>query len=552
MTGGLRRHNKKIGMYGCLLLCAGILAGAELQSYVADDDTHEAIQRVKNAFLVIENEYVEPLDESALTEAAIKGMLGELDPHSVYIGPERMKEVREDFNASFDGIGIYYEFIDGPAEQDTIAVVNALAGGPSAKAGLHSGDRIVRIGNASAVGFTQDDVARALKGRRGTTIHLEVLRRGISDTLSYEITRGNVPITTLDAAFMIDDRTGFIRINRFARTTYFEFKRALKRLQKEGMRRLVLDLRDNAGGFMSMAVKVSDEFLAGNQVIVSSRSRHEDFADVMRATDRGSFHEGPLMVLVDENSASASEIVAGALQDHDRALIVGRRTFGKGLVQKQFRLNDGSALRLTISRFYTPSGRLIQTSYGAGEKEAYYEDKRERRREEAAMTRAQIVADVPDSLLYHTDAGRVVAGGGGILPDILVTPDSLSPFMQSITRGTLLSDFARVWLDRHPVRRMQMEGDRPGFLHEFAVDEAAMHAFALFAASRDIEYSAADMADNRDVLSILIKGHIGRRIYGRPTWYLIYSGHDPMLQRALGSWSMAGDLAGISRSNRER
>ncbi len=539
----IKRH-RRTAFFAALLVCAGLFLGLEVKSYVAGDDASDAMQRIEHSFLLITNEYVEPVDAEELAEAAIGGMLKTLDPHSVFITAERMKDVREDFNASFEGVGIYFEFISGPADRDTIAVVNALPGGPSAQAGLRSGDRIVSINHASAVGFTQDDVQNTLKGPEGTTVVVGVMRPGHPDTLSFNITRGEIPLVTLDAAYMVDGRTGFIRINRFARTTYTEFSNALERLKAQGMERLILDLRDNAGGFMSMAVKVSDAFLSDGQVVVTAKSRHDDFSHVSRATDAGGFEEGPLIVLVDENSASASEIVAGALQDHDRALVMGRRTFGKGLVQKQYRLNDGSALRLTISRFYTPTGRLIQTPWGDGDREAYYDNKRERHLEEIGMTREEIVADVPDSLIYHTDAGRVVAGGGGILPDILVAPDSLSNYMQTVVSEGLLSDFARSWLDRHHAWRSRMNSARSDYVNTFSVGDEMLAAFADYAEARKAELPAASPANKR-LLATLLKGHVARRMFDRSAWYPIFHHADPMLEEAMESWKSARALAGV-------
>ena len=383
-------RSKKIITWGGVLLAVGLLLGMQIGTAISGDDNYESLRKLEKAFTVITDRYVEDVDSSELTESAIQGMLRDLDPHSVYIDAEQMRKVNEDFNASFDGIGIQYEFIEGPEGLDTVTVLNPLPGGPSDEAGLLSGDRIVAVDDSSAVGFSQQDVARTLKGPRGTKVDVTVKRPGYAELLEFTITRDEIPLWTIDASYMIDARTGYIRLDRFARTTYGEFMEAMRELKGQGMERLVLDLRDNAGGFMDMAIRISDEFLDEDEVIVSARSRHTEYNQESRATDGGSFEGGGVIVLVNEHSASASEIVAGALQDHDRALVVGRRTFGKGLVQKQFALRDGSVLRMTISRFYTPSGRLIQTPYEDGSREGYYETKRERFKEDRTLSMDEI------------------------------------------------------------------------------------------------------------------------------------------------------------------
>ncbi|MEX0601040.1 MAG: S41 family peptidase, partial [Rhodothermales bacterium] len=427
----MKRYRKPATL-GLLVLAVGVLLGFELGAVFSSDNTVESLKKLENAFLIINERYVEDVDSSVLSERAIEGMLEELDPHSVYIDAEQMNQVREDFNASFEGIGISFEIIDGVDGKDTVTVLNPLPGGPSEEAGILSGDRIIAVDDSSAIGFSSADVQRTLKGPGGTEVDVTVRRPGYDRTLDFTITRDKIPLFTVDAAHMIDERTGYIRIDRFARTTYSEFMSGLRDLQDEGMERLVLDLRDNPGGFMDMAVRIADEFLSEGEVIVEARSRLDEYNQQNVADDGDEFETGSVMVLVNQISASASEIVAGALQDHDRALIVGRRTFGKGLVQKQFPLRDGSVLRMTISRFYTPSGRLIQTPYDDGERMDYYETKADQFRRERTLTTEQIKEAMPDSLRYTTATGRTVFGGGGILPDIIVNPDSASAVARAV------------------------------------------------------------------------------------------------------------------------
>ncbi|MFW5973440.1 MAG: S41 family peptidase, partial [Bacteroidota bacterium] len=473
---------------GLVLLIAGVVLGMQINASITSGETFEALRKLEAAFLTISERYVENVDTANLSEQAIEAMLRDLDPHSVYIDAEQMRSVQEDFNASFDGIGISYEFIEGTDGRDTLTVLSPVSGGPSDSAGIMSGDRIIRVDGEDAVGFKTADVERTLKGRRGTTVIVTVLRPGGDDVMDIEITRDRIPIHTLDAAYMVDDRTGYIRLNRFARTTYDEFVGAMTRLKGEGMTRLVFDLRDNAGGFMDMAIRISDEFLGGGAEIVTARSRHAEYRQSNEARSGGLFERGAVIVLINERSASASEIVAGALQDHDRALVVGRRSFGKGLVQKQFMLADNSALRMTISRFYTPSGRLIQTPYENGVREEYYRDKYEKLRNEAALSTQEIIDLVPDSLKYQTAQGRVVFGGGGILPDYIVYTDTLSALMRAIRGRNLDQYFARGWLDRNGENLRAHYSARPeAFIREFEVSDEMLTQFRTFLVEHNVE-----------------------------------------------------------------
>lgn len=532
---------------GFALLVGGVILGTQLNGFVLRGETSDGIRKLEAAFLTVTERYVEDVDTAHLAEHAIRGMLANLDPHSVYIDSERMRAVNEDFDASFEGIGISYEFIEGHGGQDTLTVLNAIPGGPSDDAGLMSGDRIVRVDGEEAVGFTTADVERALKGRRGTQVTVTILRPGGPDSLDLAITRDRIPLHTLDVAYMIDDITGYIRLNRFARTTYDEFNRSLRQLKGEGMQRLILDLRDNAGGFMDMAIRISDDFLGGQMDIVSARSRHSEFNQTSRSRSGGQFTNGPVIVLINERSASASEIVAGALQDQDRALIVGRRSFGKGLVQKQFGLTDGSTLRMTISRFYTPSGRLIQTPYHNGAREDYYREKYEQRRRETALSVDEIIEEASDSLRFTTRNGRVVLGGGGILPDYIVYPDSLSPTVRHIRSRNLDQRFARYMLDRDGAAlRSQWEGARDAFIEEFTVEDALFDAFIEFATDLSSDSEAVNEAflrEHRSVLDVMIKANIANRLYGREAWYPINHRIDRVLIEAIRLWEPAEKLA---------
>ncbi len=557
----MKRHQKLVTL-GITVLAIGVFLGMELGAVFTGDDTYESLKKLENAFMVINERYVQDVDSSVLTESAIEGMLQELDPHSVYIDADQMKDVQEDFNASFEGIGISFEILEGPDGRDTVTVLNPLPGGPSEAAGLHSGDRIVAVDDSSAIGFSTADVQRTLKGPRGTKVDVTVKRPGYPEPLQFTITRDKIPLYTLDARYMLDERTGYIRLNRFARTTYDEFLQGLTELRADGMERLILDLRDNAGGFMDMAIKISDEFLDEGELVVEARSRHDDFNQQTFARGGDSFENGPVIVLVNENSASASEIVAGALQDQDRALIVGRRTFGKGLVQKQFPLRDGSVLRMTISRFYTPSGRLIQTPYTNGVRRDYYESKVERFKRERTLGVEEIRDSLPDSLRFTTDSGRIVYGGGGILPDYIVYPDSLTDFERAVLGRSLDNDFSRVWLDRRvDTFQQEWEGRMQEFVDEFVLTESDYAEFLAFVEEHDVHvvpdsamlpddeeaegsyFTEQQVSDARDLMQTRIKARIGQRFFDRTVWYMVMREADTLLQEADRLWPNAEQLA---------
>ena len=553
-------RQRKIFTFGTVLLLAGVLLGLQIGSLVSGDDTRDALKKLEKAFIVINERYVEEVDSAELAESALRGMLGDLDPHSVYITPERMRRVKEDFSGGFEGIGISYEFINGPQEQDTVTVLSVIPGGPSEEVGLMSGDRIVAVDGQNAVGFESEDVQRTLKGPRGTKVDVTIVRPGYGELIEFTITRDRIPLWSIDAAYMIDEQTGYIKVNRFARTTYRDFLEALKGLQAKGMKRLMLDLRNNAGGYMEMAIKMSDEFLGDEAEIVSQRGRMRGTNRAFKARPRGNFEQGALIVLVDGNSASASEIVAGALQDHDRALIVGRQTFGKGLVQQQYDLPDGSAVRVTISHFYTPSGRLIQTPYSSGNREDYYRLKREQRDQIAMLSVQEIIDQVPDSLKYTTDAGRTVIGGGGILPDFIVEPDSASFFLRTIIAKNLDNIFVRSWIDRDgEALRAQWDDRSEAFTRDFDIDDETFEAFLAFAGQQGVRivdeepsegdedvFTRAEIENDRAYLESRIKARLAVRLFDLKAWFPIMQEVDRTFNTAMGLWKEAEKLEQLS------
>lgn len=542
-----------------LALALGFQVGGAFSS---SDDTEQA-RKVAEAFRIISEAYVEDVDSAHLAESAIEGMLADLDPHSIYISADEMRAVRESFNATFDGIGIYYEWVEGEAEQDTLVVLMPIAGGPSEEAGLEAGDRIVQIDDTLALGFDTNLVQQYLKGPRGTEVDLVVKRPGFREPLSFTITRDRIPLETVVATYMLDDETGYIKLQRFARTSHREVVAAIRDLRQQGMERLILDLRDNAGGLLDQAYAISDEFLSAGQMVVYTDSRHPQNRNEYLSTSGGSYEDDPLIVLINESSASASEIVAGAVQDHDRGLLVGRRSFGKGLVQQQFPLTDGSVLQMTVSRYFTPVGRLIQTPYEVGgEDEDYFAAKTElsdaiRERVGAGgLIDADALADVfPDSLQFRTDGGRTVYGGGGIFPDYVVSIDTLSQAAQVVLGRGLDNLFARDFVAANPGLREEWTGREAAFTRGFELPDGAYDDFVAFIESQGIPVrddapadgeegvSRAQLDAERFTLETRLRAFIARRTFGIDSFFPVVGQIDETLVQANRLWGTAARLA---------
>lgn len=538
------------------LLTIGMVVGVEIESFLTRSDVAQ-LEKLQRAFFLISNQYVDDVDTDKMVENAINGMLTQLDPHSTYISAADIQEIQEEYQGSFGGIGIMFEMPD-----DTARVVSTITDGPSEHAGVMAGDRIIKINDSTAVGLTDRQIQKKLKGRAGTRVSITVKRPGIREPLAFEITRDRIPLYTVDSSYMIDDSTGYLRINRFAMTTYDEFLDHVGNLLAQGMDRLVLDLRSNPGGIMDPAIEIADEMLSAGKTIVYTRSRHSELEAMYESTAGGILEEQPVIVLVNPYSASASEIVSGALQDHDRAFIVGQRTFGKGLVQQQYRLDDGSVLQMTVSRYYTPSGRLIQTPYRNGNQEDYIDGKLATI-EDATYHPDDYIDSIPDSLKFTTAHGRTVFGGGGILPDYIVAPDTTS--LTAIVSGNGLDDlFARKWFDeREQSIRRQWNERADAFLSDFTVDETMWKQFLSYLESHDIKLSATGTEDTSDalaftadqvaaarpVLETRLKFFIGRRLLGFEKALPIFNEVDPVLKAALQMWPNAVELAKLQRES---
>ena len=473
--------------------------------------------------------YVEETDTEALVEAAIVAMLEEMDPHSVYIPAEELKEADEPLNGNFEGVGIQFNIF-----KDTILVVNPIPGGPSEKLGIMAGDRIIRVDGevVAGIGVTNNDVQKLLKGPKGTVVRVSIQRGKDTELLEYEIVRDQIPIYSIDAAYMVNGRTGYIKINRFAKTTMEELHAALDTLKAQGMKDLILDLQGNGGGMLRTAEEMVDEFLSGEKLMVYTEGRSFP-KEEKNASVRGRFEKGRLVVLIDEGSASASEIVSGAIQDWDRGLIVGRRSFGKGLVQRPVYLPDGSAVRLTVQKYYTPSGRCIQKPYEEGV-DAYRMERFDRYSQGELFSLDSL--EMPDSLRFFTRIqNRPVYGGGGILPDVFVPVDTTdnSEYFSRILRKGLDNRWALSYVDSLRTTLLERHPTPAAFLLDFQLTQAELDRFIAFVESEEVPFVAEDWARSREAISLRLKAMIGRNIHTPEVFYQAIAPLNEALQRAI-------------------
>ena len=513
----------------------------------------------EQAYLYIANT-VDSADMYKLTEEALRGMFATLDPHSVYIEPEISAADQENFAGTFQGIGVQFNII-----QDTITVVSAIAGGPSDQLGIISGDRIVEIEDSSAIGFDNDMVQKALRGEKGSKVKVGIVRPGVDEIQYFTITRDDIPIYTVDTSYLLDEKSGYIKINRFAATTHDEFMQAMDNLKAEGMERLILDLRGNPGGYLGQAIAIAEEFFPAQTPIVSTVSRHSRFNQSYSSRKNGSFVDKPVIVIVNEGSASASEIVSGAIQDHDRGLVVGRRTFGKGLVQQQYQLVDTSMVRVTISRYLTPSGRLIQKPFteGGGEEYAY---EIYRRNDSAKNDAIEFVDHIPDSLKFTTIAGRTIYGGGGIIPDYIIEADtSRSAYMINFAlRKRASFEFVRSYLDSNGVEfRNKWENNFEEYRTSFSWSKGQLTAFKILLEKKGmIEKKGLSAPEfKNDSLFIYpgyfddvawmaegrMKAELARQVWGLPYFYPIVNDvFDSTLDEAKKLWGAVDRLSELA------
>ncbi len=519
----------------CIGLAAGVLIGAGLTSKSGGSEVNQDVQKLREVLTLVKKEYVDETKTEGLVEDAIAHLLGQLDPHSAYISAKDRISANEDLKGNFEGIGIEFNIF-----HDTLTVITTLSGGPSEAVGLRSGDKIIKVDDKviASTKLTNLDVQRYLKGPKGSEVKIEVLRKNKKEPITFTIIRDKIPQFSVDASYMVDQEIGYIKINRFSQTTYEEMMEAMVKLKKEGMKKLVLDLQGNPGGYMDQAISVADEFLPAGEKIVFTKGQETKYNENAMATEKGDFEKGDLIVLVNEGSASASEIVSGALQDNDRALVVGRRSFGKGLVQRPFDLNDGSEVRLTISRYYTPSGRSIQKPYENSED--YDKDITKRYKNGEFFTADSVKFN--DSLKYKTLNGRTVYGGGGIMPDYFVPLDTTltSRYFNELSYANVLREYAFNYGDQNG-KALEQKGYKD-YLQNFEVGDVMLNQVVELGKKNNIKPDLKDLNANKKLFQVYLKAEIARKVWGNSAFYPIFNETNEVLQQAIKLFDRIPDL----------
>lgn len=492
-----------------LMFVAGMFLGNKLQNSDSNFVMLPQTDKLNTILDYIAEEYVDPVDKNSLIEETIPMLLENLDPHSIYIPAEEFAKMNEPLVGNFDGIGVQFNI-----QNDTVMVVNVISGGPSERVGLLAGDRIVYIDDTLFVGpkISSDDVMKKLRGQKGTVVKVGLSRKGEKEIITKEIVRGEIPLYSVDVAYMIDKETGYIKLSKFSRTTYTEFLGAVQKLNSQGMESLVFDLRGNGGGYMDAAINIADEFLEPDKLIVYTEGRaHPKISNF--ASAKNLCVETNVVVLIDEWSASASEILAGALQDNDRALIVGRRSFGKGLVQEPTVFTDGSSLRLTIARYHTPTGRCIQRPYDKGVEDYYHKFGQRVFESNEADTSLQ------DTLKYYTPKGKVVYGGGGILPDLVVPHDTagISPLYSNLVNGGLIYKYAFEYVDTH---RTELSALKDVYeLKRKLIRDDVLSMFMSYAEKQGVTVSSTDFNTSKQLIRVQLHAYIARNIFDNDGYF---------------------------------
>ena len=522
---------------GLVAVCAlavaiGIWVGATLGNNKEDTQSENLVlesagQKLTDVLAHVEREYVDDTDLRTLSETTISELLKQLDPHSAYITVQELAAKDIELKGELEGIGIEFVML-----QDTAYVVAPISGGPSEQVGIRAGDKIIKVDGEpfAGQGFKALEIAERLRGVQGTKVQLTVKRNKHEELLDFTITRDKVPFYSVDASYMVDSQVGYIKVSRFTANTFKEFKAAFHNLQKQGMTKLLLDLRSNPGGYMDMAIEIANNILEQGQLIVYTKGKRSKYNTKYYAKGEDSFEHCPVIVLINEGTASAAEIVAGALQDNDRALIVGRRSFGKGLVQVPIQLHDGSQLRLTVARYYTPSGRFIQKPYGAGVAD-YHSDLIDRYKQGEYFHADNIQLD--DTLKHQTSKGRTVYGGGGIMPDYFVPLDvhQHSTYLDQLKAKYVLSQYVLEYIDQHREALTAMEWE--GYYKKFEVSELMLRKLVAQAEKAGIPYDDKAFRTAKGRIKLLLKAYIARDIWKVQGFYLIYHQNDEEFQKAL-------------------
>lgn len=529
----MRNKLRKIFLAATMLMLSAPFVSAQ------DQQLNEQLFKLNKFLFMLKTEYVDTINTPDIVEKSIVNILSQLDPHSVYISKEEVKKMSEPLEGNFEGIGIEFNILD-----DTLIVVNTIPGGPSQKVGLFPGDRILKIDGkmVANIGLKNSDVFTYLRGTKGSKVELQIKRRGVAELLDFVIIRDKIPIYSVDAAYNLTPSVGYIKVSRFAQNTFEEFQNAFAKL-KPGTESLILDLRGNSGGYLGTAIGLSDQFLSEGKKIVYTEGTNQPRRD-FAATEKGLFEKGKLVVLVDEGSASASEIVSGAIQDWDRGLIVGRRTFGKGLVQNQQMLPDGSMVRLTVARYHTPTGRVIQRPFKNGDAEDYYMDlyKREAKGE---LTNKDSI-HFSDSLKFVTLAKkRIVYGGGGIMPDIFIPLDTTwyTKYYGNLSRKGVFQQFVVNYVDQN---RKTLESKYTSFdifKKKFAIDNEIQKDFMQYGKKMGVEPNQEEFDKSAKEINMVLKGLIAQKLWDTSEYFQVINAEDETVKAtldALANWSKYG------------
>ena len=482
----------------------------------------QAMQKLLNAEYAISSLYVDTINEDKLVEDAIKGMLENLDPHSSYTDAKETKELEEPLQGEFSGVGIQFNM-----NKDTLYVIQTVPGGPSERVGVLAGDRIIYVNDTLIAGvkMKNSDIMKRLRGKKGTTVTIQITRPGVKELITFRITRDNIPVHSIDASYMLDERTAYMRISRFGAKTHEEMMDALKDLKKQGMTQLIMDLSDNGGGYLNAAIDMCNEFLERGQLMVYTEGDNSPRNEA-NANGWGEYPNLPMVVVVNQYSASAAEIFAGAMQDWDRAIVVGRRTFGKGLVQRPFKFEDGSMMRLTVARYYTPSGRCIQKPYSRGDKKAYEKELMDRYNEGEYYSLDSIQFN--DSLRYTTRInGRTIYGGGGVMPDVFVPVDTseYSTYYRDLSAKGIINQFAIRYVDKNRKTISKQFKTVKDFDEGFIVTDEMMRDLVALGEQDSVKYDEEKFRTSKQLLKAIAKGLIARDVYGDPGAYSIVINH---------------------------
>ncbi len=527
----MKYNNSNRSVFLPLILSITLALGVFIGFYLPRKDNipqHSNIRarndKLNSILNIIESSYVDSVSRNDLVEAAIPAILKKLDPHTIYIPAKDLARANEPLQGNFEGIGISFNLLS-----DTILVISTIPGGPSEKLGLQAGDKIIYVNDSlvAGKGISDESVMRMLKGPKGTVVHIKILRKGHKELIPFEITRDKIPMYSIDVSYMVNSNTGYIKISNFALTTFDDFMKGLRELKTQGMTKLIVDLRGNSGGIMEAAIQIADQFLKEGQLIVYTEGRAQPRQEA-RATGKGEFETGDLVVLIDEWSASASEILAGAIQDNDRGTIIGRRSFGKGLVQEPISFNDGSGMRLTIARYYTPTGRSIQKPYNHGFEDYFNDFNKRYARGEFEVSDS---IHFPDSLKFTTPGGRTVYGGGGIMPDKFVPVDTsgISPYFMKVR--SMIFSFAMKYTENN--REELKKYTDAATMEKFLDKQDLSDQFVKYAASLGVKKDPKGLITSGKIINVQLKAYIARNILDSKGFYPIWEQIDTTLKYAI-------------------